>query len=450
MLERYTDKRFQVLWSEEEKFSTWLKVELAFLRARAETGDLNQSDYRMIEKHASFDINRINELEAEIQHDMIAFVMSIQESLEKAGVGQLKEEFHKRLTSYDIEDPALVLMLRESALLIHGQLVYFQQSLKTLALKHKLSLMITSTHGQFAEPGTFGELVLVYYEQATRNMRRLERVIDEELSEGKISGAVGNYSGIDPKLERLALSYLDLKPAAAETQILQRDRHATYMSVLAIISSSIQQMAETFWIRMHSMVGELQEGRKPKQRGSSAMPQKRNPILTEKLKGMARLVRANLQASLENIATPEWRDISQSNVERHIFPDATSQTFHMLLGATRLVDNLVVNEKRMAENLFVNSLGVWATQRVRNAMMDAGVEYNVAYEYTQKCAFLATDNRLHLLTYLKSLPLSGLDESTAEDVLGVKVLDNFFDPVACVKSLRKGLNKMFRKHERTS
>lgn len=443
MLKRYTLPEMRQLWLRPEtKFETWLKVELAFLHARCEAGDFTGNVYEAIAKYAKVNVDRINELESEYQHDLIAFVVSIQESLEAAGVGQYKEEFHSRLTSYDVEDPALITMLRGATMLVIEELRRLENALLNKVKEHKWTLMIGRTHGQFAEPDTFGCLLLVYVRAIERSIKRLVIILQDELGEGKMSGAIGTYAGINPELEKKALGVLGLKPALAETQILQRDRHAILVAALAVAAGSIEQMCRTFWEMMRSDVGELREPRTERQRGSSAMAHKRNPIITERLIGMARMVRACAGATMENIATPEGRDISQSNVEREIFPTATSLVHYMAHKAAWLVENLEVFPERMKKNLEATK-GTWATQRVRIALMDEGVSYNDAYNYTQAVAFKAIEEEKEFSDLISKEPISERDARDAESVLGHGQFETCFDVMSYIHD---GIDYIFRQN----
>jgi len=439
MLDRYTLAPMKKLWgSEATKFQYWLKVELAVLKARVELGDLSQEAYEGIARHAAFDLPRIAELEAEYDHDMIAFIVCVQEYLERAGVGQYKEEFHKGITSYDVEDPAVVLMLREAAKLILEELGKLQEALSQRAREHQWTLMIGRTHGQYAEPTTFGHMLLVFAAAVRRSISRIQEAYERDLGEAKISGAVGNYAGMDLRIEAIALGHLGLRPAVAETQILQRDRHAAFLATLAIAAGTIEQMCRTFWEMMRSDVRELEEPRRTNQRGSSAMAHKKNPILTERLMGMARLVRAYAHAAQENIATPEGRDISQSSVERHIFPDATSLVHYMASRATGLVGRLTVFSDRMQWRLENGTQGVWAGQQVRVALMERGISYDAAYEYVQRTSFEAVARGVSFVEMLSQMPFA--DGRTAWDIVGEEALKNCFDAISYV---RGGISRMF-------
>jgi len=430
MLKRYTLPAMWALWGREEtKFERWLDVELAFLKARAELGEIPASLPEEIRSAGSINVKRIEEIEEETQHDMIAFIKSVQEVLMGAGIEDYGE-LHKKLTSYNVEDPALMLMLRNAAELIIKELMGLENALRTKAHENAWALMIARTHVQFAEPSTFGHLLLVFAEAIRRSIRRLERVLEDDLSEGNMSGAVGTYAGINPELEIRALAHLGLKPAFAETQILQRDRHASFLCNLAIAAGSIQQIATTFHELMRSEVHELEEPRRATQRGSSTMPHKKNPILTERMIGMARLVQACSHVALENIATKEWRSIEQSAPERHIIPDATSLIHYMANKMTGMVNRLVIFQDKMRTNLDVTSLGVWAGQPVRLVLMDAGVSYDDAYLYVQQCAFKAVEDNTHIMDIMAWYPING---RKIEELISKEKLKECFNAEAYVK-----------------
>jgi adenylosuccinate lyase len=436
MLDRYTLQPMKVLWHPQAKFQFWHNVECAWLRARVDFGELPQEAHKAAEsaKVTKRTLERIKTLEEEYDHDMIAFVVTMQEQM-----GDWAGEYHKRITSYDIEDPALIMLIRSAIVLIIGESAELEGVLRRKAEEHKWTLMIGRTHGQYAEPITFGHLMMVYAEAIARSIKRLEDVLDKELSEGKMSGPVGMYGEIDPKMEEKALGYIGLKAAKAETQILQRDRHAAALAALTVFAGTIEQMARTFWEMMRSDVGELREPRKTNQRGSSAMAWKRNPILMERLEGLPRLIRGLLVAQMESIATPEGRDISQSIVERHTFPDATALVHYAVVRMAKCVENMEIFPNRMRINLD-KTQGVWAGQRVQTALMDAGVSYDAAYEYIQIAGFNAADEEMHMFQVLQILSVAGGDRRTAEDILGSEVLTNLFDPVSYIQ---RGIEHIF-------
>ncbi|MBI4092696.1 MAG: adenylosuccinate lyase [Candidatus Kerfeldbacteria bacterium] len=431
-----------VLWSDQAAKQGWLEVELAVLRARAELGQLPDGALPTIVGALdgyTVDLQRLAEFEAEFDHDMIAFIVTVQERLRAAGAGRYAEEFHRGLTSYDVEDPASMRQLRQAVVMDRDALIVLQLSLKDMARKHRTTFMIGRTHGQYAEPISFGHLLLVFAEEIGRSVRRLEYCLAHELNEGKISGAVGSYGGMDPRVEALALGFLNLVPARAETQILQRDRHAAVLSALATAAASIEQICRTFWEMMCSDVGELQEPRRPKQRGSSAMAHKRNPILTERLQGMARLVRADALCGFENVATPECRDISESSVGRHVYPRATTYVHYMAITLAVMVQKLDVFPYRMRQRLEEGTRSVWASQAIRNALMEKGVSYDRAYEVLQGLCQTAVETGTDLRRLCRGAQLEP-DGPTIERLIGPGRLANCFDIEAY---LGPGLERMF-------
>lgn len=418
MIERYTLPEMRDLWRPEAKFDYWLTVELAILWARVKLGRLSQEVFQLIRRHASFTVTRIEELEKRFDHDMIAFVETVREVLVQAGAPrEVAEELHKNHTSYDIEDPATMLQLGKAGELILERLKALSGALLRKAHAIKTIWKIAPTHGQYAEPSTLGHLLLVFKAEIDRAVDHLNYVLETNIRFGKMSGANGTYAGLDPEEERLACECLGLQPALVATQILQRDRHARFMSALTTAAGSIEQMAATLWLMMRSSEREVQEPRKREQRGSSAMPFKINPILTERLMGMPRLMRGYEVAAQENIAVLEWRDISQSSVERVIFPDATSLLHYMADKATKLIDGLVLFPANMARNL-ERTLGVWAGQRVRYALVKQGVPDNDAYLLIQRVSFRAVNEDSHLVAVLRQEPISEHDKRTAREVLG--------------------------------
>src|SRR3989344_7802776 len=444
MLDRYTLPPMKELWVRKEtKFEFWLRVELAYLLARLKLVQLSEDTYDTIKGHAKINVNRIEELDREYRHDLIAFIVAVQESLAQAGVSsEDQSELHKGLTSYDTEDPAMILMMREAVQLNLDALRSLAVALENKAGEHQWTLMIARTHGQFAEPDTFGHLLFVFAVAVRRGICRLETAYTTDLAEGKMSGAVGNYAGMSTELELVALRELDLKPALAETQILQRDRLAAVLAAIAVTAGSIEQMARTFWEMMRSDVGELAEPRGKNQRGSSAMAHKANPILTEQLMGLSRKIRGDAHAAMENIATPEGRDISQSSVERHILPDTTSLLHYMTTKAAGLVNDLVVFPDRMRENLDEKSLGVWASQRVRTSLMEAGVPYDAAYTYMQRLSFEAVKARMPLSDLLRLEEISDNEPRSALHILGRDALVKCFDAEAYI---RPGIEAIFKR-----
>lgn len=436
---RYSPEEMVRVWDENSRLNWWLLLETSALRARAEAGEIPMRAVELIMRHAKISVARMKEIEKEMRHDVIAFVKMVQESLKGTEAEPYASELHKLLTSYDIVDPATVLQLFEATRMVCTALEKTIQVMRKRAVEHRWSLMIAFTHGQYAEPTTFGHLLLVYATQLERSLRRLNDAIRLELTEGKMSGAVGNYAGPSPELERRALEMVGLKPAIAETQILQRDRFAAVLTSLAILARSIEQIARTFHGMMRSNVRELEEPRSPNQRGSSRMAYKKNPILTEQVWGLVRLIQADAGVAMEDIPTLDFRTIEQSCAERHIFPRATTYTYYLVIKLGELMEGLVVRPKRMLRNLKATQ-DVWAANPVRDALMEATVSYDDAYEYTQRLGFQASEEERPLLELLQTERITQIDPRTAQDVLGAERLSGFFDARAYVE---RGINEMF-------
>lgn len=441
--ERYALASMKALWHPRTKYQFWHKVELAYMRARVDFGELPHEAYKTAEavritnktvkKIKAFDTG-----EAGFDHETAAFIASIQENL-----GEWESEYHRHLTSYDVVDTAFIKILKYALGLIWGECIKFEEILREKAEEHKWTLMIARTHGQFAEPTTFGHLLMVYAEAIHRHARRISYILDNELFEGKISGPVGIYGPIDPRLEKTALAYLGLTPAKAETQILQRDRHTEVMSVLTNLASTIEQMALTFWIMMQSLVGELREPRRKNQRGSSSMAWKRNPILMERLQGLPDLMRGFLGAQTAQVATPEFRDISQSIVERFSFPLATTLVFYGVVRMAGCVERMEVFPEKMKNNI-ARARGIWAGSLAQSALIDAGVKYDLAYNFIQRAGFMAEEEDVNLLDILRrsNMYISKDDQRTAVDIVGLETLTNLFDPVSYIQ---RGIEHIFGK-----
>jgi adenylosuccinate lyase len=348
---------------------------------------------------------------------MIAFIETVQASLETAGYGHLKGEFHKGLSSYNVEDPAEVLRLRGALELIIFELKALYQTLCRRAEEHRYSYLIAETHGQWAKPSTFGHLLKVCADTISRCIKRHERDLDYELMEANIPGAVGNFIGIDPRTAKKAAEILRLKLAPAETQILQRDRHAAVLAHLAITARVIENISETLWLMARSIEGTIAEPFGAKQKGSSAMPHKKNPITIERMKGLARLVSADALVGFEDIVTRGWRSIEQSSAERHIFVRATTLVHYMARKMTWIISE---------------------------ALVAAGVEPDLAYRYTQRLGHIATQKgNQDFRTLLSTDGLDDTDPRTAETILGAEMLNSFFD---LERVVNPGINYIFSDH----
>jgi len=345
MIERYTTPRMKSLWSEQNKFQKWLDVELLACEAQTKLGIIPKSALTKIKKKAKFNVDRIAQIEEKTKHDVVAFLTNLEEN-----IGREAKYVHYGMTSSDILDTSLSLLMREAGEVIVQNLDNLSLSLKKKAFEFKDTLMIGRTHGVHAEPITLGLKFALWYAEAQRNIERLNRAI-EAISVGKISGAVGTFSNLDPKVEEYVCRKLKLKPAPISSQIIQRDRHAEFMTALAIIASSIEKFATEIRSLQRTEILELEEGFAKGQKGSSAMPHKRNPITCERLCGLARLVRTNAQAALENITLWHERDISHSSVERVIIPDSTILVDYMLTKFGKIIQNLLVYPEKMKGNL---------------------------------------------------------------------------------------------------
>jgi adenylosuccinate lyase len=373
------------IWSEENKLAQWLNVEILACEAQAKLGLIPQEALEVIRRKARFDPDRVLKIEEQTRHDVVAFLTNIAEE-----VGPEARYIHRGMTSSDVLDTGLALQMKGAGLLILKGLQGLAGVLKRRALEHKHTAMIGRTHGMHAEPITFGLKLLVYLEETIRHIARWEHAV-ETISCGKISGVVGTYAHLDPSVEEYVCTKLGLKPARISTQILQRDRHAEYVTVLALIAASLEKFALEVRHLQRSEVGEASEYFAPGQKGSSAMPHKRNPIICERICGLARLVRGNAQVALENVALWHERDISHSSAERAIIPDSTVAVDYMLHLATDLFDRLIVFPERMLENLRA-SRGTYASQRLLLALIERGVSREEAYPWVQRDAQRALDD----------------------------------------------------------
>ncbi|MBW7957135.1 MAG: adenylosuccinate lyase [Deltaproteobacteria bacterium] len=379
MIERYTRKEMGRIWEPENRFRKWLEVEIAACEAWERLGKIPKKSLEVIKKKADFDVARIDEIERTVKHDVIAFLTSVAEF-----VGPDSRFIHMGLTSSDVLDTSLALLLRESADLIISDIKGLMSVLEKKAFEHKMTPMMGRSHGIHAEPTTFGLKMALWYDEMGRNLERMERT-KEVISYGKLSGAVGTFSQIDPRVEKFALRKLGLKPEPVATQVVHRDRHAEFFSTLAIIASSIEKFAVEIRHLQRTEVLEAEEPFTKGQKGSSAMPHKRNPILSENLTGLARLIRGYAVSAIENIPLWHERDISHSSVERVIAPDATILVDFMLSRATGLVRDLVVYPANMLENMD-KLKGVVFSQKVLLKLVDKGATREEAYAIVQRNA----------------------------------------------------------------
>jgi adenylosuccinate lyase len=386
LVPRYTREEMGRIWAAENRYRTWLAIELAVCEAWAERGVIPAQSMERIRSRANFDPDRIDEIEKITRHDVIAFTTSVAEF-----VGEDSRFIHKGLTSYDVVDTALSLLLRQAGLLIRKGLEDLLDALKARAFEHRHTYMIGRSHGIHAEPITFGLKLAVFYSEMSRHLTRWDAALDT-ISVGKISGAVGTYAHLDPQMEEAILARVGLKPAPISTQIIQRDRHAAYFSALALMGSSIEKIAVEIRHLQRSEVGEVEEFFHAGQKGSSAMPHKRNPVLTENLSGLARVLRGHALAAMENVPLWHERDISHSSVERIIAPDATILADFMLSRMTEVIRNMKVYEDRMTENL-KSSRGLFFSESILLKLVERGLTREEAYALVQRNAMIAWEKR---------------------------------------------------------
>jgi adenylosuccinate lyase len=370
------------IWSPEVRYATWLGVELAVCQAYARRGLIPEEALLRIKRKARVEARRIDEIEARVKHDVIAFLTALEEA-----IGADSRYIHIGLTSADVADTGLALQLQEASTLLITGLERLREVLRRLALEHKDTLCMGRTHGVHAEPITFGLKCLLWYSEAGRNLERLRRA-REVIRVGKISGAVGSFAHVDPAVEEEVCRALGLEPAPVSTQVLQRDRHAEFVGTLAILAASLEKIALEVRGLQRTEILEVEEPFAEGQKGSSAMPHKRNPVACEQVCGLARVVRSHSLAALENVALWHERDISHSSVERVILPDSTSLVDHLLAQTTRILEGLRVYPERMRENL-ERSHGLIYSQRVLLKLTEKGLPRQQAYEMVKRNAMKA-------------------------------------------------------------
>jgi adenylosuccinate lyase len=379
MIPRYTRPEMGRIWSEENSFQKWLDIEILAAEALAQMGKVPKAAISRIRKNARFDVGRIREIEREVKHEVIAFLSSVAES-----IGDDARFLHLGMTSSDVMDTALAIQLREAAAILVEDVQSLMKVLRRQAYKYKSTVMIGRTHGVHAEPITFGLKFALWYEEMARNLVRLRQAV-EDISVGQISGAVGTFAQISPKVEAYVCTKSGLKPALVSNQIIQRDRHAYFFATLAVIGSSLEKFAVEIRHLQRTEVQEAEEPFTAGQKGSSAMPHKRNPILSENVTGLARLMRSYALAALENVALWHERDISHSSVERVIAPDATIALDFMLRRMTYVLGELCVYPENMKRNL-EKSGGAVFSEAVLLALVDKGVSRDAAYRMVQRHA----------------------------------------------------------------
>jgi adenylosuccinate lyase len=379
VIDRYSRPEMRNIWSEEHKFQIWLEIELLACEAMAELGQIPKKDAAEIRKRARFSIPEIAEIEKRTNHDVIAFLENVADS-----VGPAARWIHQGLTSSDILDTTLAVQLSEAGALLASDLKSLRPAIAVQARRFKMTPMIGRSHGIHAEPITFGLKLALMFDEFGRAEERLMQTL-ERVRVGKLSGAVGTHAHVDPKVERAVCEKLGLKPATVSTQIVQRDRHAEFLATLALIASSIDRWATEFRHLQRTEVLEVEEFFAEGQKGSSAMPHKRNPITSERLSGLARVIRGNAVAALENVALWHERDISHSSAERIILPDSCTLLDYMLVKLRELIEGLQVYPERMQQNLTITR-GLYFSQSILLGLTRAGAERKSAYEAVQRAA----------------------------------------------------------------
>ena len=379
MIERYTLPKMKAIWSEENKFQKWLEVELLACQAQARLGNIPEQDLKNIQANARFQVERINQIEAEVHHDVIAFLTNLSEH-----IGPSSRYVHLGMTSSDVLDTAWAVLMKEAGGVILEDMKKLSAALRQKALEHKDTIMMGRSHGIHAEPTTMGLKFALWWQENQRNLARMERAVGS-IACGKISGAVGTFAHIDPQVEEYVCRELGLEPEPVSTQVVQRDRHAEYLCTLAVIAASLEKIALEVRHLQRTEVREAEEPFAKGQKGSSAMPHKRNPIICERICGLARLVRANAQAGLENVALWHERDISHSSAERVIIPDSAISLDYMLNKAVWLIEGLTVFPQRMLKNI-ESSGGLIFSQALLLALVDKGLAREQAYAAVQRNA----------------------------------------------------------------
>ena len=382
MIERYSRPQMKEIWNPQTKFQKWLDVELAACAVHTEMGLIPEADYLAIVEKAAFNVARIDEIEAEVQHDVIAFLTSVSEF-----VGPSSRFVHLGLTSSDVVDTAFSLLIQDAGAILQTNIQNCMDVLRQQAHRYKLTPMMGRTHGVHAEPTTLGLKLTVWYEEMKRNQLRLTQAL-ETTCVGKLSGAVGNYAHMSPEVESRVCKKLGLVPSPASTQILQRDRHAHFMTTLAIIAGTLDKMATEIRALQKTEMNEILEPFSSKQKGSSAMPHKKNPILCERVCGLSRTIRGYALTALENQTLWHERDISHSSAERIIFPDATVTLDYMFSIMNRVLSQMTVNEAQMEANLG-KSYNVFYSQQLLLKLIDHGMSREDAYRLVQRNALAA-------------------------------------------------------------
>lgn len=428
MIGRYTREEMGAIWTEENKYNAWLEIEILACEAWSKLGIIPKEDVELLRRNASFDVERIYAIEEETRHDVVAFTRAVSESL-----GDERKWVHYGLTSTDVVDTALSYLLLQANQIIRKDIVNFIDIIKEKAVEHQHTVMMGRTHGIHAEPTTFGLKLALWYEEMKRNLERFDHA-SRDLAYGKLSGAVGTYANIDPAVEKHVCEQLGLTPAPVSTQTLQRDRHAAYLSVLSLIGTSIEKFATEIRNLQKTEVREVEEFFAAGQTGSSAMPHKRNPIASENMSGMARVLRGYMVTAYENVSLWHERDISHSSAERVILPDATIALNYMLNRFMNIVKKLTVFPENMKRNID-KTYGVIFSQRVLLALIDKGFTREEAYGLVQPEAMKAWEEEIHFKSLIEANEKITTNLSQAE-------IDDCFDYTYHLKNVDHIFNRI--------
>ncbi|OGI13090.1 MAG: adenylosuccinate lyase [Candidatus Melainabacteria bacterium RIFCSPLOWO2_02_FULL_35_15] len=434
MIQRYTRPELAKIWSEENKYNVWLSVEIAAAEALCELGQVSRESLSIIKERAKFDIKRIEEIDKEVHHDVIAFLTCLTESIGPDG-----RFLHLGMTSSDLVDTSFAILLKQAGKKISDGLNKFLSTLQKKAIEHKNTICIGRTHGVHAEPTTFGLKLLGFWEGLNRAKKRFQFAMDE-INVGMFSGAVGTYSNINPRVEEIATGKLGLKPAPLSTQVISRDRHALYLNELALIATMIERIATEIRHLQRTEVLEAEEPFYENQKGSSAMPHKRNPWRSENLCGLARLVRAYSLSAMENIPLWHERDISHSSVERIILPDATTLIDFMLDRVNQIISDLNVYPENMKENMFKFG-GVIFSQTVLLKLVEAGLEREAAYKLIQKNAHNAWNKKDG--DFKRNI----LSDKEVLKYLSPNIIEECFDPKKHLKHVDTVFNRVLEQKD---
>ena len=422
MIERYTLPEMGAIWKDEFKFSTWLKIEILACEARSEMGEIPKEDVVVIKNKAKFDIKKILEIEETTKHDVIAFLTNVAEY-----VGPQSRHIHYGMTSSDILDTTLSYQMKNAGELLIKKLIELKKALKKRALEHKHTICVGRSHGVHAEPTTMGLKFASWFEETKRNIKRLENAIDV-ISVGQISGAVGTFEFLSPKVEEYVCKKLGLKPAPVSTQVIQRDRHAEFLTTLSVIGATLEKISVEIRHLQRTEVLEAEEYFSKGQKGSSAMPHKRNPVISERITGLARILRGNAHASVENVALWHERDISHSSVERIIVPDSCIALDYMLDLMVKLISNLIVYPENMLKNMELTR-GLVFSQSIMLHLISKGITREEAYKIVQTHAMdVWSDKKKHFKTEL-------LNSKDVRKYLSEEEINNIFDDKKMLKNI---------------